>query len=322
MPLVSSSYKAPLIFRNGYMSTIYMGAIRPLPKIHQNRERLELSDGDFLDLDWSKSKTYKTSRLVILLHGLEGDAQRPYILGSAKTLSMAGFDSCAVNYRGCSGEPNRLYRSYHSGATEDLKSVLAHITQNHTYKEIYLLGYSLGGNLILKYLGAETTFPKSLVGAMAVSAPCDLWDCCQELLKPKNALYSARFKKHLLGKLREKQSQFPDKISDSEIQTIQTLKDFDDVYTSKAHGFRDALDYYTQCSSLTVLDQIQIPTLLLNAKNDSFLGPNCYPDNVATSNPKFFLEITETGGHVGFPSLGKSSYAEQRACDFFNSLLK
>ena len=319
MPLVPSNYKPPFLFKNGHFSTIYAGVIRKVGGVVQKRERLELSDGDFLDLDWSESMQ-TTKKMVILLHGLEGDAQRHYIVGSAKRLNQNGFDVCAVNFRGCSGIPNRLYRSYHSGATEDLIAVIAHILETRAYSELSLFGFSLGGNLLLKYLGEGNHLPAEIKAAVAVSAPCDLKDACDQLLQSKNVLYSARFKKHLLEKLRAKRLVFPEQISESDIRKIITLKDFDDAYTAPAHGFKDALDYYRSCSSKQFLPEISIPSLILNAKNDSFLGKACYPFEEAMENPNIYLEVPEFGGHVGFWGRKNISYSEERALSFFKSV--
>ncbi len=318
MPLVPSNYRPPFPFRNGHFATIYAGVFRKVKGLVQHRERVNLSDGDFLDLDWSKSNA-PTSKLVVLLHGLEGDAQRHYIVGSAKKFNQHGYDACAVNFRSCSGEPNTLYRSYHSGATEDLIEVIHHILNSKEYQEIYLMGFSLGGNLVLKYLGEGNQVPKQLKAAVGVSVPCSLKSACDELLNSKNVLYSARFKKHLLAKLRQKQQLFPNRISIAEIESIATLKDFDDIYTSRAHGFIDAFDYYDKCSSNQFLLDIEIPSLILNAKNDSFLGVECYPYEAAKTNDAIYLETPDFGGHVGFWG-ATSSYAEERAVEFFNSL--
>ncbi|WP_437396257.1 YheT family hydrolase [Flagellimonas lutimaris] len=319
MPQVNSNYTPPFLFRNGYFATIYSGIIRSVNGVVQKRERLNLSDGDFLDLDWSDSST-PTQKLVVLLHGLEGDAQRPYITGSAKILNQNGYDTCAVNYRGCSGEPNKMYRSYHSGATEDLIEVLDHILNTRNYSDIYLKGFSLGGNLLLKYLGEGNDVPKELKGAVAVSVPCNLHDSCKQLLSTKNIMYAIRFKGNLLGKLREKQQLFPEKISDADIKRIKTLKDFDDIYTSRAHHFKDALDYYEQSSSLQFLPNIKVPSLIINAKDDSFLGPECYPVKETDDNAKLYLETPSYGGHVGFWGKNNITYTEKRALDFFDSI--
>ena len=319
MPQLNSDYTPPLLFKNGHFATIYSGIIRSVNGVVQKRERITLSDGDFLDLDWSDSVT-PTQKLVILLHGLEGDAQRPYITGSAKILNQNGYDTCAVNYRGCSGEPNVKYRSYHSGATEDLIEVLNHILNTKNYSEIYLKGFSLGGNLLLKYLGEGNDVPKEIKGAVAVSVPCNLHDSCKQLLSIKNIMYAIKFKGNLLGKLRQKQHMFPDKISDNDIKSIKTLKDFDDIYTSQAHGFEDALDYYKKSSSLQFLPHIQVPSLIINAKDDSFLGPECYPIKETGKNTKLFLEMPSYGGHVGFWGKNNITYTEKRALAFFDSI--
>ncbi|TMU55292.1 YheT family hydrolase [Flagellimonas algicola] len=318
MPIVSSSYKPSLFFRNGHLATIYNGLFRKVSGIDQVRERINLSDGDLLDLDWSHAQN-ATQNLVILLHGLEGDAQRPYITGSAKLFNANGFDACSVNYRGCSGEPNSKYRSYHSGATEDLKEVLDHIITTKNYGNIYLKGFSLGGNLALKYLGEGNLIPKEVKAAVAISVPCSLQSSCEKLLTFENILYAKRFKRHLIAKLRQKQKMFPQLISNTDIKAIKTLKDFDDIYTSRAHGFKDALDYYTQCSCLQFLPSIQVPSLIINATDDSFLGSKCYPYAAAEENHNIHLEIPRYGGHVGFWGQNGTTYTEARAVEFFNA---
>ncbi|AZQ59999.1 alpha/beta fold hydrolase [Maribacter sp. MJ134] len=319
MPLVSSNYDPPLFFKNGHLATVYSGLLRKVTGIPQERQRISLPDGDFLDLDWSLP-TAPTTKVVVVLHGLEGNAQRAYIQGSAKALVTAGYAVCAVNFRGCSGEPNTLYRSYHSGATEDLIAVVDHILHTKKYTQIYLKGFSLGGNLLLKYLGEGTSVPAEIKGAVAVSVPCQLADSLSQLLSFKNLAYAARFKKNLVEKLKAKQQLFPEKISDADIKNVVTLKDFDDIYTSKAHGFTDAMDYYTQCSCLQFLKNVQVPSLLINAQNDSFLGEECYPIEEAKYSSAVFLEIPKYGGHVGFHGTSNFTYTERRAVEFFSKL--
>lgn len=315
MSILKSNYNPPLLFKSGHVSTVYYGLFRRIQDLEQERERLELSDGDFMDLDWSYAKTPAT-KVVILLHGLEGHGQRPYITGSAKYFNKAGYDCCAVNFRGCSGEPNRLYRSYHSGATEDLDAVVKHLLNIKDYKELYIKGFSLGGNMALKYAGEGREIPEKIKGIVAVSAPCDLYSSLQALMSWENIPYARRFRKHLVAKLKAKQPMYPELLPNSEIGRIKTLKDFDDVYTSRAHGFSDALDYYAQCSSLQFLPEIKIPSLIINAQNDSFLGPECYPYNEAAANKNIFLEVPSYGGHVGFYDVQNIAYTEKRALKF------
>ena len=319
MPIIASEYNPSFLFKNGHFSTIYAGIWRKIADFEQKRERIELPDSDFLDLDWSFSPS-KTNKVAVLIHGLEGDAQRAYILGSAKILNENSYDVCAINLRTCSGEQNRLFCAYHSGKTEDLEVVIQHILSNKNYSEIFIKGFSLGGNMALKYLGENRIIPKEIKAAMAVSVPCDLHSSCIELLKPKNKAYASRFKKNLIEKLKQKQRQFPEKVTDADIKNVITLKDFDDVYTSRAHGFKDAIDYYEKSSCLQFLPYIKTPTLLLNAKNDSFLGPECFPYKEAENNPKLYLEVSKYGGHVGYYGSKNITYNEKRAIRFFNKM--
>lgn len=315
MPILQSTYSPSLLFKNGHFSTLYTGLFRSVQLPTQQRERIQLADGDFLDLDWSYPAN-DTNKVAIVVHGLEGNAQRPYILGAAKQLLRKNYTVCAVNLRGCSGETNVLYRSYHSGATEDLDAIVQHIIGLDQFSEIILQGFSLGGNLILKYLGEERKLPSEIKAGIGVSVPCNLASSLGELLKPKNILYASNFKKRLLEKLKIKQQQFPDKIDASEINKIKTLKDFDDIYTSKSNGFVDALDYYAKASCLQYLPEIKVPTIVLNAKNDSFLGEACYPIKEAEENSKLFLEMPLYGGHVGFYGADNITYAEKRVVKF------
>ncbi len=317
MPILSSSYKSTFPFRNTHISTIYSGLIRKVDGLQQQRERITLADGDFLDLDWSYASK-QSEKVVILLHGLEGHGQRPYITGSAKQFNDAGYDACAVNFRGCSGETNKLFRSYHSGATEDLHAVVEHLLSR--YPNIYIKGFSLGGNMLLKYLGEGRDIPKQLKAGIAVSVPCDLHDSLIQLLKPFNLPYAIRFRKHLVAKLWAKRKLFPELLSEADIRAIKNLKDFDDIYTSRAHGFRDALDYYQRCSSLQFLTSIKRPALILNARNDSFLGDKCYPEKEANINKLIYLEMPRHGGHVGFHHPDNIYYNEWRAINFLNEL--
>ncbi|GLB48006.1 YheT family hydrolase [Neptunitalea lumnitzerae] len=319
MPLISAVYNPPGIFKNGHFSTIYCSVFRKVT-CPQTRERITLDDGDFIDLDWSYAKE-KTNTLVIVLHGLEGSAQRPYIKGAAKIFNENHVDACAVNFRSCSGETNKLFSSYHSGKTEDLATVIAYVLAKGIYNSIVLKGFSLGANVILKYLGTHTHIPKEIKGAIAVSAPCDLYGTMLQLHKKENIIYHTKFKKDLLLKLKQKQALFPDMLTIEEVKAVKTLKDFDDIYTAKAHDFKDALDYYAKSSALPNLQAIQHPTLILNAKNDSFLSATCFPVAVATEHKQLYLEMPAYGGHVGFYLPGSVSYSEKRSVHFMKNII-
>ncbi|WP_370390948.1 YheT family hydrolase [uncultured Winogradskyella sp.] len=317
MPIIESQYKPPFWAKKSFVSTVFSGLARQVKGVNQYRERLELRDGDFLDLDWSEGNS-QVQKVIILLHGLEGNAQRPYITGSAKYFNQNGIDACAVNFRGCSGEPNRLYRSYHSGATEDLEAVVNHILAQDRYKEIYIKGISLGANMALKYVGERSDLPKELKGVVAVSTPCDLKGSCDELLSLKNKHYAIRFLDHLKKKLKPKLVQFPEKITLEDYEAIKSLIDFDHIYTAKAHGFKDAFDYYHKASCLQFLPNVKVPSLIINALNDSFLSHGCYPVKEAKHNNNLYLEMPKYGGHVGFIDKGNVYYNERRALEFLN----
>ncbi len=316
MPVLKSKYKAPGLFKNAHIATIYAALIRKVKLPVQKRERLELPDRDFLDLDWSFSNKSGSKKLLLSMHGLAGNAQRPYMLGMAKIFTDNEWDTAGINFRSCSGEINRLYRSYNAGATEDLEAILNHIIKKEKYEEIALLGFSLGGNLLLKYLGENKNIPSEVKAAVAISVPCDLGASLEELNKRRNFFYSTRFQKNLKKQLYQRQLAFPDKLEKQQIASCNSLSAIDELYTSRAHGYQSAAHYYEQCSCLKFLKDIKTPTLLINAKNDSFLSPNSYPQEIATTSEYFYFETPQHGGHVSFFQPGGSYYHEERALEF------
>jgi predicted alpha/beta-fold hydrolase len=320
MPLLKSNYHPPFPFKNGHFATIYSAKLRPAPNLQQQRERLRLPDADFMDIDWSFAGT--TSRKVaILLHGLEGNSQRPYILGQAKILTQNGWDVAAVNFRGCSGEANLSYQSYNAGKTDDLEWVLHFILEKDRYSEIALLGFSLGGNLLLKYLGERNAFPKQIKKAVAISTPLSLKGSLESLNEFSNWVYRNSFLINLRKKYKTKMKDFPEKMTLSDYKKIKSLEAFDNLYTAPAHGFKNALDYYEKNSSLQFLPFIKIPVYILNAQNDSFLSSECYPTALASKMEHLFLEIPKYGGHVGFHQTNKLYYSEMRSLHFLNNNL-
>ncbi len=314
MPLVSSTYRAPFGLRGGHVATIYPTLFRRAPEVPVERERLELEDGDFLDLDWSGQRN---ERLAIIGHGLEGTSTAKYIRGMAVAFRKRRWDTLAWNCRGCSGEPNRLLRSYHSGVSEDLAAVVTHALSLSRYREIVLVGFSLGGNIVLKYLGEQgAQVPREVVAAVAFSVPCDLTSSSLRLGDLDNRVYLSRFMGDLKKKVLAKDGQFPGHLDLSGIDKVRTFAEFDDRFTAPLNGFRDARDYWTRASSRPLLPEIRIPTLLVQADNDPFLPPPCYPREEAESHPFLFLEIPPHGGHVGFISKGPEYWSEARACSF------
>lgn len=304
-------YEAPSLFFNAHIETIWPALFRKIQLSPYQRERLSTPDDDFLDLDWLKQGSNK---LVIISHGLEGNSQRAYIKGMAKQFFTNGYDILAWNYRGCSGEMNQQKRFYHSGATDDLQWVINHTSEK--YDSVYLIGFSLGGNLTLKYLGEGKVNPL-VKKAVVFSVPLELHTSCLEILKPSNWMYHHRFLKSLKAKVVAKASQRTD-LDIRPLNQIKTLIEFDDHFTAPIHGFENAIDYYKKCSSLYFLSGIHMPTLIVNAKNDPFLSDNCYPELPEASSVK--LETPARGGHVGFAQFGQNGlyWSELRAFDFIN----
>lgn len=315
--IVESPYCARIPWTNPHLNTIWASKVRKIEAPNWHRIRLDTPDGDFLDVDCLRTDSRKA---VILLHGLEGNTSRTYIRGMALALIGAGYDVLALNFRSCSGETNRLPRSYHSGATEDLRVVLDAFASS--YDRLDAVGFSLGGNLLLKYLGEQGTGSR-IQNAVAVSVPCDLKGSADELARRGNRLYMWNFMRSLREKVREKAALFPDQVPTEGLDEMRTFHEFDDRYTAPLHGFRDAEHYWAECSSRRFIPGIRVPTLLLNAKDDPFFPESCYPVAACRESSHVTLEMPSTGGHVGFLNgflsgfqNDERTYAESRALDF------
>ncbi len=314
MPVLPSRFRPPFLLSNGHVQTI-LGALNERPGIEYARERLELPDGDFLDLDWRR---LGQGRLAILSHGLEGSSAGGYICGTAAAMNAAGWDVLAWNMRSCSGEPNRLPRSYHSGESGDLRTVIQHAARE--YSSISLIGFSLGGNVTLKYLGEAPPHP-AIRGAACVSVPVDLRASADALDQHwQNRVYLRRFLATMLAKVEAKARRFPDAFDISGLEQIRTLREFDDRFTAPLHGFASAEDYWARCSARQFLPAITVPTLLLNAGNDSFLTSHSMPFAEAQGSRSFFFEAPASGGHVGFlGGLRGAPWYESRVVEFLAS---
>lgn len=321
MPVLPTpDYTTPLPFQSGNLATLYPPVCRPTPDATPQRsERIDTPDGDFLDMDWHTSRIGQTRRLVIVSHGLEGHSRKKYVLGMARMATDAGYDAVCWSQRSCSGEPNRLVRGYHSGETGDLHTVITHCLNTGRYDDIALIGFSMGGNQILKYLGENPArVPNQIKAAATFSVPCDLSATERVIARPSMRIYLEYFMIGLRRKVREKSDIFPKSVDPAQLRGITSLRDFDDRYTAPANGFADAADYYARSSCAQFLKDIRVPTLLVNAKNDPFLPSRCYPVDEATANPNFFLEMPRHGGHVGFVQFGTDNvyWSEQRAQRF------
>jgi predicted alpha/beta-fold hydrolase len=303
--------------RNSHLQTILPAFFRRVEGTIPRRERLELPDGDFLDLDWFGSGGRD---LAILSHGLEGNSRRPYILGMARALSPLGVDSLAWNYRSCGGEPNRLPRLYSQNDTDDLHCVVQHGIAAG-YERILLIGFSMGGNVSLLYpgrLGAELL--PQVAGVVGISATVDLADAAAQMARPVNRLYMKHFLVQLHERIRSKMARFPECLDDNGYNRIHDFKAFDDRYTAPLHGFRDARHYWLECSSAPLLTNIKPPCLLLNAADDPFLGPHCYP--VETGSIR--VKIPRFGGHLGFiiDGINGTYWSEMQTAAFVREVLR
>jgi uncharacterized protein len=305
MPLIQNAdYQAPFCLPDGHSQTIFPSVFRKVTGVNYVRERISTPDGDFLDVDFSEKHSLihsgyapRPHSLIVLSHGLEGDTSRQYITGMVKNFNANGFDCLAWNFRSCSGEINQTKRFYHSGATDDLETIVSY-SLSKGYGKIYLVGFSLGGNLTLKYLGekGQNLYPE-IQKAVTFSVPLHLSSSSKKI----GWLYTKRFNKSLIKKVLEKSKRFPEfQIDTSNIAKIKTLKDFDDAYTSQLHGFIDAEDYYERNSSLYFLDKINIPTLIINAQNDPFLSKECFPFEKIKHLEKVYFQTPKMGGHCGF----------------------
>ncbi len=302
-------------YRHSHYSTFIPSLFGREPDVDYKRKRVATPDGDFLDLDYA---SHGHPRVAILCHGLEGSSRSVYVLLQAEYLLTKGWDVLAINFRGCSGENNRHLQMYNSGETRDI----AYVTKEHTgdYDEVALIGFSLGGNLVLKYAGQHPESVDDRVSSIvAISTPLDLDDASKHLLKWDNYLYQAFFLKSLVSKIIIKKKQFPDEVSLKHLRKCYNLYQFDEYYTAPIWGYESAKDYYDSNASIQWLHKVRIPSLIINAQNDPFLGPQCYPSELADSLEHINLVTPKYGGHVGFAySRNDRSWMLEKVTDFID----
>jgi hypothetical protein len=294
--IIESSFRPAWWLPGAHAQTLWSAlAYRPrLPALRQ--ERLELPDGDFLDLAW----TGPDGPTVIVLHGLEGGLRSPYIRGILRALSTRGFRAVLMHFRGCSGEPNRLPRSYHSGETSDLRHVIAILGRRAPGGRLHAVGYSLGGNALLKYLG-ESGETSGIAAAVAVSIPFVLSKAADRLNRGLSRVYQWWLVRALQRKIRTKFNHKPSPVALDRLSQFWSFREFDDAVTAPLHGFRDAADYYQRSSARQYLRHIRTPTLILHAADDPFTTPAAVPQQQELASD-VTLELSGTGGHVGFVS--------------------
>lgn len=300
--------------------------MRTRERVPTRRERWDTPDDDFVELDRLGARDGQP-RLVIL-HGLEGSARSHYARGLLAAARRRQWAADLLIFRSCGDEPNRLLRSYHSGETGDLDFAVRRLIEANPGQRLVLTGISLGGNVLLKWLGESADrMPPQVLGAAAISVPFDLALGSEYLHRGFSRLYEAYFLRSLKRKAIGKAARFPGSLDPAAISRTATLWEFDDVVTAPINGFRDAKDYYHKSSSIHWLARIRVPTLLLNATDDPFL-PSCVLDEVRTiaqSNSALHVEFVAKGGHVGFISgvapWRPTYYAEARAIEFLDAAL-
>ncbi len=296
MSIVESSFQAASWCRNPHLQTLWPYWFRRSPSPTYRRERLELDDGDFLDLDWYDSLPH--SPLVVVLHGLEGCSGSHYVRGLVDTLAHHGVRSVIMHQRGCSGTPNRLARGYHAGETLDFDAVLQRLRQREPDTALAAVGFSMGGNILLKWMG-EHPATDMIETAVAVSVPFSLAEGVRRMEQGISRLYQWRLLSLMRRSINTKFDAMRAPIDFKDVSRIRNFFEFDDRVTAPLHGFAGAEDYYRRCSSRPFLFSIDVDTLILHALDDPMLTPAAVPTEADISGT-IRLELSRTGGHVGF----------------------
>jgi len=296
----SRPFKPPVWARNAHVQTILAKYLAPYRQLSEQAERFQLADGDEVQLNWSLPLAQPQQPLVVLLHGLEGNIHSHYVRGMFKALQQQGFAVVLLHFRGCDGIPNKLKRAYHSGDTADFAALLTLCQQRFPTSPLAAVGFSLGGNVLVKYCG-ETGNANPLSAAVAVCAPLQLSDSCDRINQGLSKLF---YQRYLLGRLKRTMQRklqahagFP--LQQQQLKKIRTIRQFDDALTAPLHGFGHANDYYQRCSGLQFLPKVRKPLWLIFASDDPFLSATAIPTQVP---PVVSLTVQRYGGHVGFVS--------------------
>jgi uncharacterized protein len=312
-----NAYRAPSWLPGSHAQTIYPLLIKAAVPAYR-RERWETPDGDFIDLDWIDGPA--DAPLVVLFHGLEGSSSSHYAISLMRSVQQQGWCGVVVHFRGCSGEPNRLPRAYHSGDTEEVDWILRRLRKLFPQRSIHTVGVSLGGNMLTKWLGEQGSAAAAIItSAASVSAPFDLTACGYHLGRGFNRIYEQRFLRTLKRNAALKLPRFPGCIDEKRLHAAHSLYTFDDAVTAPLHGFLGVEDYWHRASAKPLLGSIAVPTLILNARNDPFMPSAALP-RASEVAPCVTLELPHEGGHVGFVTgqlPGKLDWLPQRLLRYF-----
>ncbi len=318
------NFQAAKWLNNAHLQTLYSTLFRRCPITHFSIQVFPLADGDFVECYWYRKPDKDSSKpIVTLFHGLAGSYKSPYIQGIMRLLHSAGYAVVLMHFRGCSGTPNKLARAYHSGDTADAKAWIDYLHQEHPSCHLFAVGYSLGGNMLLKLLGDEYQKDSPLQAAVSVSAPLNLAICAKTMQIGFAQVYQhyllKPLKKALLDKYQKHDFQHLISMGKQKVANIATIEEFDDLYTARFHGFSGSDDYYNKASSDQFLAYINTPTLIIHALDDPFMTPEILPETQHL--PKNITLMTTTrGGHLGFisGSIVKPEYwLERRILQYF-----
>lgn len=306
MPVLHSHYRPPAYLFNGHLQTLapVFGVKRD--NTLYKTEKLELPDGDFLELDWIRGGHDK---LMILCHGLEGNSRSHYVQQMAVHFSALGWDILAMHARSCGREMNRLPVLYHGGSTEDVEAVVTKYAEK--YSSLVLVGFSLGANMLLNFV-ARHNIPANLRAIAAFSAPCDLYKSEQQIDRLINRVYAKKFLLKLKNKVRKLEAQHPGIFDINTLDGMTSIQAFTANFTAPFSGFNSLDDFYTAGSCLNALRKICLPALVVNAQNDPFLSDTCYPIDLARTSDYVFLDMPKRGGHTAFPISQTESWMPNR----------
>ena len=323
---MKNSFNPPFLLKNKHIQTVYSSFFRKIPNHNFKVEKFILNDGDFIECYWYNKQTNNNKPIVLIFHGLAGSYKSPYIQGTMSKLDENGYNSVVVHFRSCSGVMNDKAISYHSGKTDDALEFIQSIKNRFSNSKLFGVGYSLGGNMLLKLLG-EVGENSLLEAAISISAPLELATCSDSI----NQGFSRFYQKHLVDNLNILLEEKYDKhdmkniinLKKEDVKKLSTFWEFDEAYTAKVHGFESAIDYYEKSSSKQFLKYIQTNTLLIHSTDDPFMTPEIIPNKDEISL-HVELEIYPHGGHVGFieGSIFKPVYwLERRIVDYFKDYI-
>ncbi|GAB2978670.1 alpha/beta fold hydrolase [Mucilaginibacter puniceus] len=315
MPLMQSYYRPPSYLINGHLQTIAPFFGVKVDRTLYQTEKLELEDGDFLELDWIRGGHDK---LMIICHGLEGNSRSHYVQQMAQHFSVSGWDILAMHSRSCGREMNRLPVLYHAGFTNDLDVVVNKYAKN--YNSVVLVGFSFGANMLLNF-AARHTIPTNLRAIATFSVPCDLQKSEQKIDRLINRPFARKFLFKLKNKVRKLDIHHPGIVDITVLDRITSLRDFNANFTAPFFGFQSSDDYYASGSCLDSLRKIAVPTLVVNAQNDPFLSKTSYPKDIANSSDYIFLDMPKRGGHSAFPISTTESWMPNRVENFLREVV-